>query len=93
MFISHIVGDASKPPIMSPIIEERTIHTAIVLGTQAKKRLNPHSQDTRVMSIMLLLRKLWIAKNEGVPMHVVSENQEDMVRIFISSSCSLSSFL
>ena len=93
VFISHIVGDASKPPIMSPIIEERTIHTAIVLGTQAKKRLNPHSQDTRVMSIMLLLRKLWIAKNEGVPMHVVSENQEDMVRTFISSSCSSSSFL
>ena len=78
IFISHIVGDASKPSTMAPIIQERTIHTAIVLGTQAKQRLSSHSQDTRVMSIMLLLRKLWIAKNEGVPMHVVSENQEDM---------------
>ena len=34
--------------------------------------------DTQIMSIMLLLRKLWIAKQEGVPMHVIGENQEDV---------------
>jgi len=76
--VSHVVGDAGDPAILGQIIRQRTIHTAIVLGTQAHARLSPTSMDTRVMSIMLLLRKLWLLKNENVPMHVVGENQEDM---------------
>jgi len=76
--VSHIVGDAADPALLGSIINQRTVHTAIILGTQANTRLPPTSMDTRVMSIMLLLRKLWLTKGEGVPMHVVGENQEDM---------------
>ena len=82
VYISHIRGNALKPDVVEPIVNEDTIHTAIVLGTQTEKRLSSYSEDTRMMSIMLLLRRLWMAKNEGisdpVPMHVVGENQEDM---------------
>ena len=31
-----------------------------------------------MLNIVLLLRKLWSVKAEGVPMHIVGENQEDM---------------
>lgn len=78
IFVSHIQGDAADPDIVEPVIIGRTIHTAIVLGTQANSPLPAYSRDTRVLSIMLLLRKLWMSKNEGVPMHVVGENQQDM---------------
>jgi len=78
IFVSHIQGDAADPEIVEPVVIGRTIHTAIVLGTQANTPLPAYSRDTRVLSIMLLLRKLWMSKNEGVPMHVVGENQQDM---------------
>ena len=57
-----------------------TINSSIVLGTQSGVNLDSKSRDTRVMCIMLLLRKLCKEKliTENVPMHVVGENEEDM---------------
>ena len=57
-----------------------TINSTIVLGTQSAVRLPPKARDTRVLTIMLLLRRLCDKKLaiENVPMHVVGENQEDM---------------
>jgi hypothetical protein len=78
IFIRHVRGDAAKPNVIGPIIEGSTIHTAIILGTQANIRLGHRHRDTRVLNIVLLLRKLWSVKAEGVPMHIVGENQEDM---------------
>ena len=78
IFLRHIQGDAAIPAILEPVINDSTIHTAIVLGTQANVRLRGRSRDTRVLNIMLLLRKLWNVKSEGVPMHIVGENNEDM---------------
>ena len=49
-----------------------------MLGTQATIRLAPKAQDTRVLSVMLLLRQLHEEKmsTTGAPaMHVVGENQ------------------
>jgi hypothetical protein len=60
------------------VINATTIHTAIVLGTQTSVRLGAHHRDTRILNILLLLRKLWSIKREGVPMHIVGENNEDM---------------
>lgn len=76
--LRHITGDAASAPILSPVIMKNTIHTAIVLGTQTTVRLGAHHRDTRVLTILLLLRKLWSIKQEGVPMHIVGENNEDM---------------
>ena len=76
--LRHITGDAASAPILSPVIMKNTIHTAIVLGTQTTVRLGAHHRDTRVLNILLLLRKLWSIKREGVPMHIVGENNEDM---------------
>ena len=78
IFVRHIIGDAAQPSTLSPVINETTIHTVIVLGTQASVRLGARYRDTRVLNVMLLLRKLWEIKNEGVPMHIVGENNEDM---------------
>ena len=86
VFVRHIIGDACIAEVMEPIISQTDIHTAIVLGTQNSIRLPPRAQDTRVMCIMLLLRKLSEKKigagKEAVPMHVVGENQEDMTARF-----------
>ena len=78
IFLRHIQGDSALPHVLEPVINGSTIHTAIVLGTQANVRLRGRSRDTRVLNIMLLLRKLWNVKQEGVPMHIVGENNEDM---------------
>ena len=81
--IRHMSGDAASPSSLEPLVMERDFETAIVFGTQASVRLVPHSQDTRVLSIMLLLRKLSSVKDLARPpnmrnnIHVVGENQED----------------
>ena len=81
--IRHMSGDAASPDSLEPLLMERDFETAIVFGTQASIRLAPRSQDTRVLSIMLLLRKLSLTKDLARPanqrnnIHVVGENQED----------------
>jgi len=64
------------------VVMELDFHTSIVLGTQAGIDLDSHSRDTRVLSILLMLRDLHSDKVErlgsSVPhMHVIGENQED----------------
>ena len=81
VMLRHIEGDAATTDILSPIIMKNTIHTAIVLGTQETVHLGPSHRDTRVLNILLLLRKLWSLKYEGVPMHIVGENNEDMTAL------------
>jgi hypothetical protein len=80
--IIHVHGDASLPSVLEPVIMKTSMNTAIVLGTQASVRLNAHSRDTRVLSIMLLLRQLCNIKgaklNDFTPMHIVGENQQDL---------------
>ena len=82
VYIIHVVGDASLPSVLHPICMKRKVNTAIVLGTQAVVRLNGHSRDTRVLSIMLLLRQICNEKStetgDNTPMHIVGENSEDL---------------
>jgi hypothetical protein len=59
-------------------INHQYSYTYYFTGTQANVRLGGRFRDTRVLNIMLLLRKLWGVKHEGVPMHIVGENNEDM---------------
>ena len=59
------------------------IHTAIVLGTNhSRLDTNPKFLDTRVLCIMLILRKISNVKfkrnKNHTPMHIVGENQEDL---------------
>ena len=80
VILRHLHGDAADPDTLRHIIRHSTIHSTIVLGTQSGVDLSPQSRDTRVLCIMLLLRKLCKdkLKVQNVPMHVVGENQEDM---------------
>ena len=81
------------PHILFPVIFQFpyqvmniTIHTAIVMGTQAEIHLPPAARDTRVLSIMLLLRMISEVKlrrlKHDIPLHVVGENQEGEVVYF-----------
>jgi hypothetical protein len=76
--IKHVKGDAAKPGLLLPVITEHTIDGCIVLGTQANFKLAGHHRDTRVLNVILLLRKLWLEKDELAPMHVVGENTVDI---------------
>ena len=78
VYIIHCFGDPALPHILEPIVIKRKISTVIVLGTEASLRLNAHSRDTRVLSISLLLRKIWQVKGDKHPMHVIGENEEDL---------------
>jgi hypothetical protein len=91
VLLRHAQGDAASYGDMSRVIlrddRARAFNTAIVLGTQleepGKPRPSVHSRDTRVLSIMLLIRKLCDTfKGRSIyikePMHVIGENQEDM---------------
>ena len=82
IFIRHIVGDAVKPAILENVVLPIDFHTCIALGTKRDVDLPPASKDTRVLCIMLLLRKLCDMKHQIDPdahhLHVVGENQEDM---------------
>ena len=78
IIVKHVQGDAAEVETLRPVIMDHTIDAAIVLGTQANHNLAGRHRDTRVMNIILMLRKLWNEKDEGKPMHIVGENTEDM---------------
>lgn len=90
--IIHQRGDATDIRIIEPLVYENNVNTAIVLGTgqQSEDITSQAAQtkrDTRVLCIMLLLRKIWNIKHaqaersHGVtvpPMHIIGENEEDL---------------
>ena len=90
--VIHVEGDGVLPEIIEPVIFERRIDTAIVLGTRAERRRGDEDdgflrkdantdgfhRDTRVLAMLLLLRKVHSAKGDQSPMHVVGENTEDL---------------
>ena len=82
ILIYHVVGNASKDDYLEPVVMRRAFNTAIVLGTQADVKLRSRSRDTRVLCIMLLLRKIWTVRvattGDTTPMHIVGENEEDL---------------
>ena len=47
IFISHVQGDAADPSTLEQVLMTRSVHTAIVLGTQATTDLPAYSRDTR----------------------------------------------
>ena len=49
---------ASAPDALKVVRSDHSVDAVIVLGTSAQQDLPPHSRDLRVISIMLLLRKL-----------------------------------
>ena len=63
---------------MKPVIDGNSIDGCVVLGTQANFRLAGIFRDTRVLNVILLLRKLCSEKADAPPMHVVGENTEDL---------------
>ena len=75
--IKHLSGDPCDEKYLQELIGSETIYsTAIVLGSgPGKTELSAEVRDSRVLQMMLILRKLTEAKNQT--MHVVGENAVD----------------
>jgi hypothetical protein len=79
----HVTGDPGNMDNLRPVVEQYNFNTAVVLGTQHATTLTPKSRDTRVLSILLMLRqihdeKIWRLGSQTVShMHVIGENQQD----------------
>ena len=83
---SLLIIQASKYEDLLPVMETR-FDSAIVLGTQATaEQLEPQSQDTRVLSMLLCIKHVTVDsedrpdvwKNSNIPpLHIVSENEID----------------
>jgi len=74
--ITHCCGDSASLPDLRKLLQSQSFGIAIVLGTQFGVDLPPHAQDSRVLTVCLLLRHL-----SDHQIHIVSENQEDQTAL------------
>ena len=88
IFIRHVIGDAATFKTLKKVVHAEELDTVIILGSQKErpgvKELSMRSKDTRILNIMLLLRRLWnerfdksYNKDEVKQFHVIGENHED----------------
>jgi hypothetical protein len=75
LIIRHYHADPVKMKDMEGLFKKYTFDTAIVLGTAAGLDLPAASRDSRVLSILLILRSLSMSANSAL--HIVAENQQD----------------
>jgi hypothetical protein len=73
--IHHYHCDPVKMKDMEALFKIRTFDTAVVLGTAAGLDMPAASRDSRVLTILLILRSL--SHQHGHTIHVVAENQQD----------------
>ena len=74
--VYHREGNAAREEHLVDVLKDsNALEVAIVLGTQNGIVLPPTSMDTRVLSILLLLKHL--TKKWPKKLHVISENQID----------------
>jgi hypothetical protein len=86
VWVRHVCGDATVPLEMEQVVLKGVpTHTAIVLGTNADDIVAAPARhrDTRVLSSLLLLRKLTLLRQNlksaiCVPLHVIGENMENL---------------
>jgi len=60
---------------MVPLFSTGEYHTAICLGSVVGKDLSNHARDSRVLSMLLILRKL--SKHQRTPLNIIAENYQD----------------
>ena len=68
----------------SQVMRVNKFESAIVMGTMASVELPSHSQDTRVLQTMLLLRKTHSELYPETSLHVVGENCFDSTAVLPS---------
>lgn len=72
--IRHFECDPVKINDMERLFSSRTFQTAIVLGTASGLIMPDAARDSRVLTILLILRR--VSKLQGQTLHVVAENQQ-----------------
>ena len=58
VIISHFCGNPTKTVEMAPLLETKTFNVAICLGSVVGAHLGSSAMDSRVLSMLLILRKL-----------------------------------
>merc|ERR1719271_1562469 len=81
VLIVHTQGDAADLKTLRSVMRANKFESAIVMGTMASVDLPSHSQDTRVLQTMLLLRKTHSELYPETPLHVVGENCLDSTAV------------
>lgn len=76
--LMHSCGDAGDFDQLEAVVtSNKHFNQAIILTTTAEKKLDPKMRDTRMMSIMLMLR--YIQKESNLPfLHVIGEDSMDV---------------
>jgi len=77
--VRHVSGDAAKIEDLEPVMAEFRFNKAIVLSTQHGIENSSHTKDTRVLSVLLLLRHIRL-KLEKQQMRRSSRNMEFFVK-------------
>mmetsp|Transcript_35074 Transcript_35074/g.45218 ORF Transcript_35074/g.45218 Transcript_35074/m.45218 type:complete len:848 (-) Transcript_35074:709-3252(-) len=75
IYIEHFKADPVKYEEMVPLFSTGEYHTAICLGSVVGKDLSNHARDSRVLSMLLILRKL--SKHQRTPLNIIAENYQD----------------
>ena len=78
--IFHHSIDCADFQVMKDFLDTDSMHhyhSAIVLGSGAKGKISGYSQDTRVLSVSLILRHICFQLNYDKAIHLSSENNED----------------
>jgi len=83
--VSHYYADCASHADLAPIVKATAFDACVVLGTAADVDLDAQSQDSRVLSILLLLRHLVAQRREEMgcdrPCHLVAENRIDQTAL------------
>jgi len=79
VIILHFQGNPIKEEQVRPLLQGRTFNAAICLGSVAGKDLGLEAMDSRILSMLLLLRKLSreTQRDDAMEMHIIAENFMD----------------
>jgi hypothetical protein len=75
VYVEHFKANCVKYEEMEPLFEVSEYHTAICLGSVVGADLSNHVKDARVLSMLLILRKL--SRKQGTPLNIIAENCQD----------------
>ena len=72
----HTCGDAANYEILEEVLEKGKFSIAMIIPpvAVAEKQITPQAQDTRLMSIMCMVRTI-IEEKELPEIHIVGENK------------------
>ena len=73
IMVHHFCGDPVEYEDVESVLGKRRFDVGICLGSVSGKKMPPEAQDSRVLTMLLILRDITAEKN--LTMHVIAENE------------------